>query len=110
MVKLCIALGIALVVALFTAVFGLMQGVRPVTVLYRAVVSLAGFALAGYLAGIAAESYVRRRVDAVKPRGNKVDIISKDGVLEKDELLNPSHAAQQFTPLVPENLEKITVK
>jgi hypothetical protein len=110
MLKLCIALGLALVVAAFTAVFGLMQGVRPVTVLYRAVVSLAGFTLAGYLAGIVAESYVRRRFEGIKPRGNKVDIISKDGVIENDELLNPSHASPQFAPFVPDSFDKITAK
>lgn len=110
MLKLCVALGFALVVAAFTAVFGLMQGVRPVTVFYRAVISLAGFTLAGFLAGILAESYFRRRFEGFKPRGNKVDIISKDGVIENDELLNPTHAAKQFTPLVPDDFEKVAAK
>ncbi len=110
MVKLRIALGVALVVAVLTAAVGLVQGVRLPTVLYRTAISLVGGALAAYLAAHLAEAYFRRRFADIKVSGKKVDITSKDGLIENDELLNPSHATQQFSPFVPESFEQISVK
>jgi len=110
LVKLRIALGLALVVAGLTAAVGLVQGLRLPTVFYRTAISLAGFALAAYLAANLAESYVRRRFAGIKLKRNKVDIISKDGIIDNDELLNPTHATPQFSPFVPENFEQISVK
>lgn len=110
MVKLRIAIGLALVVAVLTAAVGLMQGLRLPTVFYRTVISLTGTALAAYLAVNLAGAYFSRRFADIKPGRNKVDIISKDGIIENDELLNPSHATPQFSPFVPENFEQISVK
>ncbi len=110
MVKVRIVLGLALIVACLTAAVGLVQGLRLPTVFYRTAISLAGSALAAYLAVYLAESYVRRRFADIKPKRNKVDIISKDGIIENDELLNPTHTTPQFSPFVPENFEQISVK
>jgi len=110
MLKLWISLGLALVVAVLTATFGLMQGARPLTVLYRAGITFAGFALGGYLAGLAAEGYLRRRFADVKPKRQSVDIISKDGIIANDELLNPAHASPQLGPLTPDSFEQLTTK
>lgn len=110
MLKLRVSLGLALVVAVLTATVGLVQGARPITVLYRTVSTLAGFSLGGYLAGCLAEAYLKRRLAGVKPKRQGVDIISKDGAIDNDELLNPSHATPQFSPFVPENFEQITAK
>ncbi|MDR7865482.1 MAG: hypothetical protein RIN56_01630 [Sporomusaceae bacterium] len=110
MVKLRIALGLALIVAALTAAVGLVHGLRTPTVFYRAAISLTGAALAAYLAANLAEAYIRRRFAGVKPGRNKVDIISKDGIIENDELLNPSHVTPPFSPFVPENFEQISVK
>ncbi|MDT8901318.1 hypothetical protein [Anaeroselena agilis] len=110
MVKLYIALGLALVVTVVTAAVGLAKGVRLPTVLYRSAISLVGCALAAYLAAYLAEGYYRRRFGGIKPGRNKVDIISKDGIIDNDELLNPSHATPQFNPMDPESLEHVSVK
>ncbi len=110
MLKLHIALGLASVVAAFTAAAGLVQGARPMTVLYRVLITFAGFSLGGYLAGLAAESYFRRRFTVVKPKRQNVDIVSKDGIIENDELLNPTHASPQFSPLTLDNFEKLNTK
>jgi len=110
MIKLRISLGLALVVAILTAIVGLVQGARLITVFYRTVISLAGFSLGSYLAISLIEMYLKRRFDGVNPKRQKLDIISKDGIIENDELLNPSHAAPQFSPFVPENFEQITAK
>jgi hypothetical protein len=110
MMKLRISLGLALVVAVLTAAVGIVQGVRPLTLLYRTGMAFAGFSLAGYLTTMAAERYLRRHFDAVKPKRQNIDIISKDGIIDNDELLNPAHASPQFSPLTPENFEKLTTK
>ncbi|HWQ62172.1 MAG TPA: hypothetical protein VN521_07665 [Negativicutes bacterium] len=110
MLKLCISLGVALVVAVLTATVGWVQGARPLTVLYRAMITFAGFSLVGYLAGLTVDGYLRRRLADVKPKRQSIDIISKDGIIENDELLNPAHASPQFSPLSPDNFEQLTTK
>jgi hypothetical protein len=108
--KLRLALCLALIVAVLTASVGLAQGVRPLTVLYRTFISLLVFGVGGYLLGCVAESFLTRWLESVKPKGQKVDILSEDGLLSGDELLNPSHAAQPFSPLIPYDFEQISSK
>lgn len=110
MLKLRIALLLALAVAALTAIVGLVQGARPLTVLYRVAITFAGFSLGGYVAFLAVEAYYRRRFADVKPKRQNIDIISKDGIIENDELLNPAHASPQFSPLTPDNLTQSTTK
>jgi hypothetical protein len=110
MLKLRLALGLALIVAILTASVGLVQGIRPLTVLYRTFISLVVFAVGGYLLGGYAEKVVDSWLASIKPKGQKVDIISEDGFVTGDELLNPSHAAAPFSPLIPDDLDKITTK
>jgi len=110
MLKLRIALGLALVTAVLTAAAGMVQEVRPLTILYRTAMTFAGFSLGGFLAAMATEAYYRRRFADIKPKGKNIDIISKDGIIDNDELLNPAHASSQFSPLTPENFEKMTTK
>jgi len=105
MLKLRIALVLALIAAVITAVVGAVQGARATTILYRTLVSLAVFGGGAYLAGKAAEQYLLRLAD-VKPKGQKIDITSKDASLGPDELLNPSYAEQQFSPFIPEKPKK----
>lgn len=110
MMKLRLALGLALIVAILTASVGLVQGIRPLTVLYRTFISLIVFAVGGYFLGGLVESVAARWLASVKPKGQKVDIISEDGFVGSDELLNPSHAAAPFSPLIPDDLDRITTK
>jgi len=110
MLKLRIALGLALVTAVLTAAAGMVQEVRPLTILYRTAMTFAGFSLGGFLAAMATEAYYRRRFADIKPKGKKIDIISKEVLFDKDELLNPAHASPQFSPLTPESFEKLTTK
>lgn len=110
LLKLGISLGLAAVVAIFTAVAGYVHEARLLTVLYRTLITLVGFSLGGYLVCLAVEGYFRRRFDEVKPKRQNVDIISKDGIIDNDELLNPSHASPQFSPLTPENFEQLKTK
>jgi hypothetical protein len=110
LIKLCISLGVAFIAAVITATVGFMHDARPLTVLYRAAISLVGFSLGGFLAAILIEQYIKRRFPDVKPAGQNIDIISKEGILDNDELLNPSQPAQSFRPFVPENFKHLTVK
>lgn len=110
LLKLRISLGLAVVVAVFTAIAGLMHEARPTTVLYRMLITLVGFSLGGYLACLSVEGYFQRRFTDIKPKRQNIDIISKDGIIDNDELLNPSHASPQFSPLTPENFEQLTTK
>ncbi len=110
MLKLRLALGLALLVAILTATVGLVQGIRPLTVLYRTFISLVVFAVGGYLLGGLVESRVTSWLASLKPKGQKVDIISKEDYLDNDELLSPSHAAAPFSPLIPDDFDRITTK
>lgn len=109
--KLRLALGLALIVAVLTAGFGLMHGVRPLTVLYRTFISLLVFAVGGYILGSGAELLLARWLAGIKPKGQNVDIVSEDdGLVTNDELIHPSHAAQPFSPLDPNELERLSTK
>lgn len=110
MIKLRLALGLALIVAFLTASIGLFQDIRPLTVLYRTFISLVVFAVGGYLIGGLLESVVDKWLAGIKPKGQKVDIISEDALSDGDELLNPPHAAAPFSPLIPDDFDHITTK
>ncbi len=110
MVKLYMALGLALLVAIFTAAAGLVQGARPLTILFRTAVSLGGFFLGGYLTATLLQFYLERRFGGIKPRGKSIDIISKEDIIENDELLNPQPRAPEFRPFVPGSFEQVTAK
>lgn len=110
MFKFRIAFGLALIVAFLTAVVGLTQGARPLTLLFRTFVSLAVFGLGGYLLGTLAEIWLARRLAKVNAKGQKVDIIDKDSAISVDELINPSHASPQFNPFVPDNFDRISTR
>jgi hypothetical protein len=110
MLKLGIALGLALVVAVLTAAVGLVQGARPLTILFRTGVSLGVFFLGGFLAVTLLQHYLERRLAEIKPQGKNIDIISKDGIIDNDELLNPPPATPEFKPFVPGNFDQVTAK
>jgi hypothetical protein len=111
MLKLRVSLGLALVAAFLTAAVALVQGARPLTILYRTAVSLGGFLIGGYLAATLIQLYLGRRLAGVKPQGKNIDIVSKEGIISNDELITPPpEAAPKFSPFVPESFEQVTAK
>ena len=109
MLKMRISLGLALVVAVLTAVVGLTQGVRPLTLLLRISVSLALFGLGSFLLSSLAEAWLKRRLAAANAKGRKIDITDTAST-STDELINPSYTGHQFSPFNPDNFERLSTK
>lgn len=111
MFRLYVAFGLAVAAGLVTAISGLWQDLGTFTLSYRTLISIVIFGAVGFFFGGYAEVFVRGILEtALNPKGQNIDITSKDSIIEADELINPSHAQKNFSPLTPNDFEHFTVK
>lgn len=102
MLKLRIALYLALVVGTLTLANGILYDARAVTIIYRVVISVVIFGLAGYCLGVGIEVFLKRLLlkDIEKRQHN--DTIHEQQV--SDELSTES----EFSPFTSGNFEQIS--
>lgn len=108
MFRLRIALALGMIVGALTGVFGLLEGLKLLTVAYRAVVSIILFGICGYVLGGYAETLFARQATDAQPKGRKIDVTSDDDI-NVDELLRQQDK-EDFSPFTPDHFDHIHVK
>ena len=102
MLKLRIALCLALVVGTLTLINGVLYGARTVTIIYRVAISVVVFGFAGYSVGVVFENYLKKLYDKETAQGQQIDIVSEQQTI--DELPNESG----FSPFTSDNFQQIS--
>ncbi|MBC8016274.1 MAG: hypothetical protein H7X79_11095 [Sporomusaceae bacterium] len=102
MLKLRIALCLALVVGTLTLANGILYGARAVTIVYRVVISVVVFGFAGYCLGIGIEFFLKKLLLKGTDQRQHIDTISEQRVT--DELSTES----AFSPFTSGNFEQIS--
>jgi len=97
--KLRFAVCLALVVGITTVIISVLNEARPMTILYRTIISISVFGVCGYFLGSAAETFLLSLLPPLKTRGQKIDIIS-----EKENSDSPN----TFDPFTPDKFEQIS--
>jgi len=100
--KLRIALCLALIVGALTLLNGMLQGARLETVIYRIIISIAIFGLIGYGLGIIVERFLENIVVKNIEQGPK-DIVNEEQPLEEDLPVD-----SEFAPFTSESFQQIT--
>lgn len=102
MLKLRIALCLALVVGTLTLANGILYGARAVTIIYRVVISFVVFGLAGYCLGIGIELFLKSLL--MKGTGQK-----QQDVINSDEQPTDERSSETaFSPFTSGNFEQIS--
>lgn len=102
MLKLRIALCLALVVGTLTLTNGIIYGARTVTIIYRTVISVVIFGFAGYALGVVAERFLKKLVEEDNIQEPNTNVVSEEQAM--DEL--PTESA--FSPFTSNNFEQIS--
>ncbi len=93
---------LALIAGFFTFLFGVFQGARIETLLFRTIVSVLIFSSVGYMLGFFSERFFRQLLTMYKTKGVQVDVIADDN----SDAAAPG-TTSDFTPLTPENMKHI---
>lgn len=102
MLKLRIALCLALVVGTLTLTNGIVYGARFMTIIYRVLISIIIFGIAGYFLGVVAEKFLKELLEKTTDQGQHINVVSQQEVTEE---LVPENT---FSPFAPENFEQIS--
>ncbi|WP_378951880.1 hypothetical protein [Pelosinus sp. sgz500959] len=102
MLKLRIALCLALVVGTLTLTNGILYGARLTTIIYRVLISLIVFGIAGYFLGFVGEKFFKELLLKYTPQEQHIDVVSQQEQIED----LPSENA--FSPFTSENFEQIS--
>ena len=101
MLKLRIAICLALFVSTLTMVVGLVNEARFTTIIYRTIVSFLCFGACGFVFGSIAERFLHNFLQKLTNKGQKVDSVSAEAPLQQEE------QAAVFSPFNPDNFEHI---
>lgn len=101
MLKLRIALSLALVVGALTLINGIVYDARFMTIIYRVLISIIIFGIAGYFLGTIVEKFLKILVTKSTDKGQHINVVSQEDV--SDELV-PENT---FSPFSPEQFEQI---
>lgn len=104
------ALTLAIIGGILTLLAGVFQDVRLMTIGYRSLVSSLIFGICGYLLGNVIDSYRQRLEDSIKPKGQTIDIISKDEDPEISQPPLPEPENTGFRPFTPDTFDQLTSK
>jgi len=102
MLKLRIALGLALVVGTLTLTNGVLHDARMSTIVYRVVISIVLFGILGYVLAIVGERFYREIVEKNTTPGQDADVVNEQQINE--EIASES----EFSPFVSDNFEQIS--
>lgn len=101
--KLRIALCLALIVGALTLLNGMLQGARLETVIYRIIISIAIFGIIGYVLGIIVERFLKKKLEVKnREQGQKKEIVNEEQPL--DDLPKDS----EFAPFTSSSFQQIT--
>ena len=110
MLKLYVALGLALVVGTLTLTNGIFYGARLMTIFYRVLISIAIFGIAGYFLGFAAEKFVNQLLlkDAAAHEQH-IDVVSQEEEAETEKATEEEGLPENtFSPFASDNFEQIS--
>ncbi len=109
MLKLYVALGLALVVGTLTLTNGILHGARFMTIFYRVLISIAIFGIAGYFLGFAVEKFVNELlVKDAAANEQQIDIASQEEEAETEVAAEEGLTENTFSPFASENFEQIS--
>jgi hypothetical protein len=101
--KLRIALCLALIVGTLTLTNGMLQGARVATIIYRIIISVTLFGFIGYGLGFIFENYFKKYlVEKEIGKGQEIDLVSEQPSLEE---LSKEPA---FSPFTADNFQQMT--
>lgn len=101
--KLRISLCLALIVGTLTLTYGMLQGARIATIIFRSIVSIVLFGFIGYGLGIIFERYWQKALkEKDKNEGQEIDIVSEQQPL--GEVCSDS----EFAPFTADNFQQVT--
>ena len=101
MLKLRIALCLALVVGTLTLINGIIYSARMVTIIYRVVISIVFFGLAGYSVAVLFENYFKKILMNRTTQVQDVDISSEQQISAEQ----PNESG--FSPFTSDNFQQI---
>jgi Na+/glutamate symporter len=101
--KLRIALCLALIVGTLTLLNGMLQGARLETVIYRIIISIAIFGIIGYVLGIIVERFLQKKLE-VKNR----DQGQKEESVNEEQFLDDLPKDSEFAPFTSNSFQQIT--
>ena len=99
MLKLRIALCLALIVGSLTLINGVVYGARTMTVLYRVIISVVIFAFLGYGLGIIIEKFLQRIIN---------DKTEEEQQVIQEETIAEVPIEAEFNPFTSDNFEQIS--
>lgn len=102
MLKLRIALCLALVVGILTLINGILNDARMTTIIYRVVISIVIFGVVGYILGVVGEKIYKELVAENSVPGQHIDIVSEQPM--NDEVVSES----EFSPFASDSFEQIS--
>lgn len=102
MLKLRVALCLALVVGTLTLTNGIFYGARLMTIVYRVLISLIIFGFAGYFLGVVAEKFLKELLLKYTDPVQDIDVVTEEEITEG---LPPENG---FSPFTTENFEQIS--
>lgn len=105
MLKLRIALCLALVVGTLTLTNGLLHDARMATIIYRVVISVVLFGVIGYVLAVVGERFYKSVMEKNIAQGQPADIVSEQS--SDDDKNSESEAESEFSPFASDNFEQI---
>ncbi len=102
MPKLYVALCLALVVGTLTLTNGILHDARWMTILYRVLISMIIFGIAGYFLGVVGEKFLKELLLKYAPQEEQIDVVTQEEELEN------LPAENGFSPFASENFEQIS--
>lgn len=103
MYKLRFAGCLSLVVAILTLTISVVHGARPMTILYRTLISIAIFGIAGFIFGGIVERFFGRTLSSQSPKEDQGELVGEDKKIEN----KVAAESADFTPFTPENLAHV---
>lgn len=107
MLKIWLAIGLALIAAVITMVMGLTNQARFTVILYRTIISIAMCASCGYLIGIVCEKKIVPyfiRLNAKQEEESEEEILAEN----RDETVSEKIEATAFAPFTADNLNRVS--
>ncbi len=110
MLKRRLAFTLAVIGGIMTVLVGFLQDIRPLTIGYRSLVSGLVFGVCGFLLGSMIDSYQQHTPDVFKPKGQTIDIISKDDDTEIGLPATEPSGESEFRPFTAETFDHLPGK
>lgn len=110
MLKLRIALCLALVVGTLTLTNGVLHDARVTTIIYRVMISVVLFGVVGYGLAVMGEKIYRELVAKNSNPGEEIEVVPEEqiNIVSKEQTNDEVVPEAEFSPFASENFEQIS--